>query len=86
EARVLAVAVELPSGAQLIRAIPAADGDGRGVVRYRTRLLRASETVQYMVCYRSRQLGAAFYLWIASAIGSALVGMLLSGLLATLRK
>jgi hypothetical protein len=33
--------IELPPGRQLIRAIPAADDDRRGSVRYRTRLLRA---------------------------------------------
>jgi hypothetical protein len=42
--------------------------------------------MQYMVSYRSRRLGAAFYLWVASAVGSALVGMLLSELLSRLGK
>ena len=86
ECRVLAVAVDLPPRAQLIRTVPAADGDARGSVRYRKPRLRALETVQYMVCYRSRRLGTGFYLWIASAVGSALVGMMLSGLLGRLGK
>ena len=85
ECRALAVAVELPPKVQLIRTVPAAGGDGRGAVRYRNPL-RPSETLQYMVCYRSRRLGAGFSLWVASAVGSALVGMMLNELLSTVGK
>ena len=80
----LSVSIVLPDGARLIRAIPAADGEAGGEIRYRYPRLRALEAAQHLVGYRTRQLGTGFYLWVASAIGSALVGVLLSEILSAL--
>ncbi|HEX6747872.1 MAG TPA: hypothetical protein VF092_11330 [Longimicrobium sp.] len=82
----LSVAIVLPEGARLIRAIPAADEDADGTIRYRYPRLRALEAAQHLVGYSTRRLGTGFYLWVASAVGSALVGVLLSGVLSAFWK
>jgi hypothetical protein len=74
----LTIRIHLPPRAQFIRAVPAADdGAPDRAVRYSFTALRSGQWVQYLVGYQRRQIGAPFWAWIASAIGSGLIGALM---------
>jgi hypothetical protein len=72
----LTIDVCLPRRARLIRAVPAADA-ATGVVRYAIPGLQSGQWMQYLVGYQRMQVGAPFWAWIASAIGSGLIGALI---------
>jgi hypothetical protein len=75
---VLRVRVVLPSRAVRVAAVPAPPQDEEGQVSYDIRNVRPLETQSYVVAYRRSQLGAPFYRWLLSAIGSGIVGALIA--------
>lgn len=74
----LCVRVVLPSRAVRLSAVPAPAREEEGQVTYVLRDVRALETTSYMISYRRNHLGAPFYRWLLSAIGSGIVGALIA--------
>jgi hypothetical protein len=74
----LRVRVVLPSKSVLIATVPAAEVEDARQAAYEFRGLRPLETVSFLVAYRRRQLGMPFYKWLASSIGSGLIGALIA--------
>lgn len=72
----LRVSVRLPEKASLVSTVPPAAAGER--VTYLHRNLRPLETVHYLVAYHRTHFGAAFYRWLAGAIGSGLIGALIA--------
>lgn len=77
----LRVSVLLPPGATLLGTVPAAHSQSSAAVRYEIRGLRSLEALQYLVVYRKKKVGAPFYRWMASAVGSGLIGALIAAAL-----
>ncbi|HEU4455693.1 MAG TPA: hypothetical protein VFR81_21700 [Longimicrobium sp.] len=75
---VLRVRVVLPSRALRVAAVPAPPQEEEGQVRYEMRNVRPLETQSYVVAYQRAQIGAPFYRWLLSAIGSGIVGALIA--------
>ncbi len=75
---VLRVRVVLPSRSVRVAAVPAPAQDEERQVSYDIRNVRPLETQSYVVAYRRAQLGAPFYRWLLSAIGSGIVGALIA--------
>jgi hypothetical protein len=75
---VLRVRVVLPSRSLRVAAVPAPQQDDERQVCYEMRNVRPLETQSYVVAYRRAQLGAPFYRWLVSAIGSGIVGALIA--------
>lgn len=74
----LCVRVVLPPRAVRLSAVPAPAHDEDGQVTYTLRDVRALETTSYMISYRRNHLGAPFYRWLLSAIGSGIIGALIA--------
>jgi hypothetical protein len=75
---VLRLRVVLPTRAVRVAAVPAPPQDEEGQVSYEVRNVRPLETQSYVVAYRRAQIGAPFYRWLLSAIGSGLIGALIA--------